>query len=42
MEGNYVDFGSYPPYETQQLLDAFVKNNVRFIFQWQIDHPLQA
>lgn len=30
METDYVDFGCYSPYETRQLLDAFVAAGIRF------------
>ena len=30
MEADYVDFGTYSPYEARQLLDAFVENGIRF------------
>ena len=30
MEGGYADFGTYSPYEARQLLDVFVKSDIRF------------
>jgi len=30
MESEFVDFGTYSPYEARQLLDAFVEAGIRF------------